>query len=246
MNVRPIPLLSDNYAYLLEHHGEAVIVDPSEAEPVRKALEGLRLIAIWCTHHHWDHVGGVAELATPGVEVLGSRHDHEKQRIPSLTRALDDGEHFQVWGHTVQVLAVPGHTLGAIAYHVGDELFTGDTLFLAGCGRLFEGTPAMMRASLARLRHLPGQTRIWCGHEYTHKNLNFAASIEPESSAIAQRLASLKVPSVPGTIAEEQQTNPFFRWDQPTVQHTVRGEGPEDLSGGDRVFAAVRERRNSF
>jgi hydroxyacylglutathione hydrolase len=209
MEVTTIPLLKDNYAYVITHENECVIVDPSESEPLLRM--GLQPTQIWCTHHHADHTGGVEALcaAFPGVRVVASAYDREKARV---------------WGQNaeaplplasslpVQMLEVPGHTLGAVAYLVGDALFTGDTLFLAGCGRLFEGTAAQMWASLQKLAALPPETRVFCGHEYTENNLRFAVSVEPNNAAVATRLAGLSAnPTVPGTIAEERATNLFMR-----------------------------------
>jgi hydroxyacylglutathione hydrolase len=222
VQVTIVPCLQDNYAYLLHEPGKttAAVVDASEAEPVLAALEqlGLSLGAILATHHHPDHVGGNAELVRrfPGVAVYGSAHD--KGRIPAQTAFLSDGEGIDVLGTRFRCLLVPGHTLGAVAYYGEGSVFTGDTLFAAGCGRLFEGTAAMMYESLnRRLGELPDETRVYCGHEYTANNLRFAAHIEPENVAVkerAQKVAELRArgaPSIPSTLAEERATNPFLR-----------------------------------
>jgi hydroxyacylglutathione hydrolase len=226
MRVVPVPCLSDNYAYLLIADGEAAVVDPSEAVPVQAAAarEGVRLRAILNTHHHWDHVGGNEGLLQdqPDLPVYGHESDLARGRIPGQTVGLPDGAERTVLGRRVQALHIPGHTLGAVAYFFPDEgvVFTGDTLFGAGCGRLFEGTPEMMFASLQRLCGLPEATQVYCGHEYTERNLAFAAAVEPQSAAIAAisarqtRVRALRaqgLPSVPSTLAEERETNPFLR-----------------------------------
>jgi hydroxyacylglutathione hydrolase len=239
IKITPVPLLSDNYAYLLECGQEAVVVDPSEAEPLKKVLKerGLTLVAIWCTHHHWDHTGGVEGL--PKVPVFGSRYDQEQGRIPRQSRGLEDGERFGLWGQSVEVLYVPGHTLGAIAYRLigePDALFTGDTLFLAGCGRLFEGTAPMLRVSLAKIRALAPETRLYPGHEYTAKNLRFAATVEPENPVRLKRQQELSACTVPGTLSEELESNPFLRWE------LLKAAGEND----DSCFARIRMARDRF
>jgi hydroxyacylglutathione hydrolase len=226
MRVTPIPCLKDNYAYLVEciESGDAVVVDPSEAAPVMAAVEAARtrLVGIWNTHHHWDHVGGNAEL----VKKLGVKsvygHSSDDGRIPGQTKKLDEGDRFAHGVLDVSILHIPGHTTGAIAYVVralGEPqvVFTGDTLFLGGCGRLFEGTPAMMHASLSKLAALAPETRVYCGHEYTESNLRFAAHVEPSNADIvaaqkrAKETRERSAPTVPGTIADELRINPFLR-----------------------------------
>lgn len=218
-----IPCLRDNYAYLVRcpETGRTAIVDPSEAAPVLAATKDTPPQEIWCTHHHHDHVGGNEELAAAlKIErVVG--HVSDKGRIPKQSVFLADGDSFTLGSLKVRVLHVPGHTTGAIAYVVeGDgapAVFTGDTLFLAGCGRLFEGTPAMMYESLAKLAALPKETRVFCGHEYTQSNLKFAEHVEPESAAVKEAAEAVRAlreagkPTVPGTIATELATNPFLR-----------------------------------
>ena len=223
MRVIAIPLLEDNYAYAIvdDARGTAAIVDPSEGAPVLDWLESedLALDAIWCTHHHPDHVGGVEVLLKhfENAPVLGSNYDLEHKRIAHQTRGLADGEHFR-WGkEEVSVIATPGHTLGAICYRVGDNLFTGDTLFLGGCGRIFEGTMPMMHASLQALAALPAHLNIYCGHEYTSANLKFALAQEPNSKAIQHRATQVEklrasgTPTVPGSVESELATNVFLR-----------------------------------
>lgn len=256
MDLAIIPCLSDNYAYLLRRPGakNAVVVDASEAAPVRAVLqrEGLLLEAILSTHHHADHVGGNRELAQcfPGVRVFGFRTD--RGRLPGLTDPLDDGAEFEVAGFGFRALHIPGHTQGALAYLTEDRVFTGDTLFVAGCGRLFEGTPEQMVESLnGKLASLPDGTRIYCGHEYTQKNLAFARWVEPENSAIqakAERVRELRergLPSVPSTIGEERATNPFLRLDRDEILDRFGEELGKEPSAGAR-FWAMRRAKDRF
>lgn len=255
MEIHVVPCLSDNYAYLVASGGKAVVIDPSEAEPVQAALDarGLALVGIWATHHHHDHVGGIADLLAhhAGLEVVGSDYDAARDRVPGLTRAVSEGEPLWFGGHRARVLAVPGHTLGAVAYLLEGALFSGDTLFAAGCGRLFEGNPEIMVRSLASLRGLPGETRLYCGHEYTQKNLTFAQRMEPDNPQIearAKRVASLRQagqPSVPSTLSEECATNPFLRWDAPDVVRKALELGAVN-EAPESIFGAVRRARDSF
>jgi len=218
--ITPIPCLSDNYAYLVvcEKTRAAAIVDPSEAAPVLEAVKraGVKPVAIWNTHHHWDHVGGNDELcAALGItDVYG--HVSDKGRIAKQSKFLDENDNFVLGSMNVSILHIPGHTTGAVAYVLegdGDSeaVFTGDTLFIAGCGRLFEGTPEMMFDSFAKLAGLDDATRVYCGHEYTKANLAFAAHVEPDNADVKKTAASLAVPSVPSTIALEKRINPFMR-----------------------------------
>lgn len=245
MNVRTVPCLADNYAYVVEHDGHAVVIDPSEADPVLSALDGLVLDAVWLTHHHWDHVGGLPGLlAEHRVPVVGSRHDLDHGRITGQTIAVVDGNVLSFCGHDVRIHTVPGHTLGAIALEVAGNLFTGDTLFAGGCGRVFEGTMAMMRASMAKLRALDPALRVWCGHEYTVNNLEFALSLT-EEPAVSARLAEVRAsrargePTVGRTLADELATNPFLRWDTPAVRAAAARIGA-DPADPDAVFSALR------
>ena len=220
VHVTPIPCLTDNYAYVLERNGRAVVIDPSEAGPVMKVLEakGLKLEAVWNTHHHWDHVGGNRDLKKKyDCAVVGSWTD--RYRVPEIDTTYEDGQTFLFAGMTVEVLAIPGHTVGAIAYYLPEvkSLFTGDTLFVMGCGRLFEGTPEQMWESLTRLMGLPKETLIYCGHEYAKSNAAFARKVFPEDASISRQVLELEAklnnlqPSVPGTIEQELLTNPFLR-----------------------------------
>jgi hydroxyacylglutathione hydrolase len=256
LQVEIVPCLEDNYAYVLHAPGTdlAVVVDPSEAAPVKAALDrrGLRLAAILATHHHWDHVGGNEELLKlfPNARVFGYHSD--RGRLPGLSNQLTDGEEFEVAGLGFRALHIPGHTLGAVAYFGSEAVFTGDTLFVAGCGRLFEGTPAQMYESLnEKLGRLPDATRVYCGHEYTLKNLEFAAHMEPQNEAVREKIERAKReraqgrPTVPSTIAEERTTNPFLRVESPEILSRVAA----DL-GGDRspsaVLGAVRRAKDAY
>jgi hydroxyacylglutathione hydrolase len=255
MRIVPVPCLTDNYAYLvIASGGEAAVVDASEAEPVRAALrrEGARLAAIWSTHHHLDHVGGNAELAREAkIDVVA--HVSDQGRVPAQTRGVDTGDTVRVGDIEAKCIHIPGHTLGAVAYVIdaGAEraVFTGDTLFCAGCGRIFEGTPAQMHASLERLAALPGDTRVYCGHEYTAQNLRFAAHVEPSNDAVAraqERVSALRArgePSVGSTIDEERADNPFLRVasDEIRAKLSIPKQADEVAA-----FAAIRAAKDSF
>ena len=251
MRVIPVPCLSDNYAYLVTRDGaaEAFVVDPSESEPVIAALEreGLRLVAIVNTHHHHDHVGGNEGLRARYGALPVYAHSSDQGRIPAQTDSVEEGQRFRVAGLELDPLHVPGHTTGAVAYVVEGAVFTGDTLFVAGCGRLFEGTPEMMHRSLSdKLGHLPPATRVYCGHEYTVSNLRFAVHVEPDNRAAAAKLADAQAarergePTVPSTVGEELATNPFLRCGEASV--AARFPGANEVE----VFAAVRRAKDSF
>lgn len=259
MDVVPVPQLADNYAYLIVDPTtrEAGVVDCAEAPAVLAEVRhrGVRLTTVLATHHHFDHVGGNEDLlaAVPGLRIYGSRGD--ALRIPGITDPIDDGAAVTVGKLRGRVVLIPAHTSGHVAYHFPDEraVFTGDTLFAGGCGRLFEGDAAQMMASLGRLAALPDDTRVYCGHEYTEKNLRFAAMLEPGNAALAKKLAAVAAlrqggrPTVPSTIADEKATNPFLRTASPELAASVRARVP-DLPGGDPValFAAVRGLKDRF
>jgi hydroxyacylglutathione hydrolase len=247
--------LKDNYAYLvIASGGDAVVVDASEAQPVRDAvkLEGVRLVGIWSTHHHYDHVGGNEELARElSLEVVG--HVSDRERVPALTRVVDTGDTVQVGDVQASCIHIPGHTLGAVAYYVdagaSRVVFTGDTLFCAGCGRLFEGTPAQMHASLERLMRLPGDTRVMCGHEYTESNLRFAAHVEPGNVDVvrarerASGLRSRGEPAIGTTLDDERRCNPFLRVGSQAIRTTLGiPKGADDVA----AFAAIRTAKDNY
>lgn len=238
------------------HDGQhAVVVDPGDAAPVQQALtsRGLVLKGILVTHHHPDHVGGVDALR-PLLQ--GPVHGPAREHIPEPFVPHADGDVVEVLGHRFEVIDVPGHTAGHIAYRQLDApaaplLFCGDTLFSAGCGRLFEGTPAQMSASLARLAALPGDARVCCTHEYTMSNLRFAAAVEPDNEALAGHIRHCEAlresgrPTLPSTIALERRINPFLRCSEPAVVAAARAQGAAN-DEPVAVFAALREWKNRF
>jgi len=222
IDVVRIPVLSDNYVWLVHDpvSGETTVVDPAVAEPVLAALDdrGWRLTQIWNTHWHPDHTGGNAELkAATGCQITGPAAEFE--RIPTLDRRVGEGDVVTLGAIAAQVLAVPAHTAGHIAYHLPDEsaVFVGDTLFAMGCGRLFEGTADQMFANMTRLAALPAATQVYCAHEYTLSNARWAVTAEPGNADLAARLEEVialraaDTPTVPTSIGREQATNPFMR-----------------------------------
>lgn len=247
MRVVAVPCLKDNFAYLVIDGALAAVVDPGEAAPIEAALAreaGVQLAAIWLTHHHHDHVGGVDALVAkhPGIPVIAGAIDAEK--IKHVTHRLQDNEEFAFGTKRVRAILNPGHTNGAISFYVDGAVFTGDTLFGGGCGRLFEGDAATMHASLAKLAALPPETRVYFGHEYTSANLKFAAAVEPDNVDIAKRASELQTPSTPSTIALEKATNPFLRSAAGDVVIAAmnRGVAGDPVS----VFGAIRAWKDQF
>jgi hydroxyacylglutathione hydrolase len=258
MTLVPLPAFADNYIWMLQDGSNAIVVDPGDAQPVFDALtrDKLQLAAILVTHHHPDHTGGVAALhAATGAPVFGPA----RERIPEPFTPLSHGDSAEVLGLRFQVIDVPGHTAGHIAYflpaHQGQAplLFCGDTLFSGGCGRLFEGTPAQMLASLDALAALPGDSRVCCAHEYTLANLRFAQAVEPGNADLTQYTAhceSLRAqgqPTLPSQLATERRINPFLRSREATVLRAVREHAELSANAGEAdVFAALRQWKNDF
>lgn len=247
-----IPCLKDNYAFLLHDaaSGATAVVDAPEAAPILRALaeRGWRASHVLITHHHADHIDGVAELAAAGAQVIGAAAD--AHRLPPLDRAVAEGDRIAVGEIAVEVLEVPGHTLGHLAYHApaAAAVFTADSLMALGCGRLFEGTPAQMWKSLRKLAALPDDTLVCSGHEYTAANARFALTIEPDNPALRARAAEVETaraagrPTVPSRLSEEKATNPFLRAGLPQVKRALGMETAEDVA----VFAEIRARKDRF
>jgi hydroxyacylglutathione hydrolase len=263
LDVLAVPAFDDNYLWIIHDGRHAAVVDPGDAVPVLAALqaEGLTLAAILLTHHHADHVGGVVELARsavsdefPAIPVYGPAR--EQSRIKGMTVPLHGNDEVKIpsLGLSLQVIDVPGHTLGHIAYYSPQEqlVFCGDTLFAGGCGRLFEGTPAQMVESLAKLSSLPGETRVYCAHEYTLSNLKFAAEVEPGNAELSTRIQRERAKrdqgeaTVPTSIALERATNPFLRAKEKEIQESLQKAGRLAELNEVSSFAALREWKNTY
>jgi hydroxyacylglutathione hydrolase len=253
MQIEPIKAFEDNYIWAIRQGGRVAIVDPGEAAPVVQflAATGDQLCAILVTHRHGDHIGGIAELvARHPVPVFGPA----LEAAEVVTHPLADGDHVALpeLGADFTVIGVPGHTLGHIAFYSAGLLFCGDTLFGAGCGRVFEGTLEQMHASLARLAALPPATQVYCAHEYTQSCLRFAQVVEPDNAAITarssvvSRLRTAGQSSVPSTLAEELATNPFLRWDAPAVIAAATARLGHPSMNHTETFAAIRLWRDSL
>lgn len=250
ITVTPVRAFTDNYIWVLSKAGEAVAVDPGDATPLLQFLQntGLKLSALLITHHHADHIGGINRLkaTAAGLTVYGPGE------IPGVTRPVVEGDTVTVLGEAFQVLAVPGHTLDHLAYSNGEHLFCGDTLFGAGCGRLFEGTPRQMYQSLQKLAALPDSTKVYPAHEYTLSNLRFAQAADPANPALAQRIyddeATLArgTPTLPSRISLEKQTNPFLRAGEAALRASAQAHCGKNLADPIEVFATLRAWKNSF
>jgi hydroxyacylglutathione hydrolase len=253
LDILQIPVLNDNYIYMLHDSVslETAVIDPALEQPVLDVLaeKGWQLSFILNTHHHWDHVGAnLALKQQTGCKIIAASSDRE--RIPGIDICVEQGDVFCLGQHQAEVLETPGHTSGHVVYYfAGDQaLFCGDTLFVMGCGRLFEGTSGQMYKSLQSLKALPPSTRVYCTHEYTLANAEFALSVEPDNSDLQQKflavaeLRAANKATVPSTIAEEIATNPFFRVDSINIQKELGLEG----AAADVVFAALRQRKDSF
>ena len=253
LDILQIPVLNDNYIYMLHDSVslETAVIDPALEQPVLDVLaeKGWQLSFILNTHHHWDHVGAnLALKQQTGCQIIAAAADRE--RIPGIDVGVEQGDVFALGQHQAQVIATPGHTSGHVVYYFAEDqaLFCGDTLFVMGCGRLFEGTPEQMYASLQTLKALPPSTRVYCTHEYTLANATFALSVEPDNIDLQQKLLAVKelraanIATVPTTIAEEIATNPFFIVENINMQKQLGLVG----AAADVVFAALRQRKDNF
>jgi hydroxyacylglutathione hydrolase len=256
IEIKPIASLKDNYIWAIIDNNarEVIIIDPGDAKPVEAFLKqhSLRLSAILITHHHWDHTNGVSELKKRyNPMVYAPAHDNVKDADILLTES-SDGIEFLKQSLSFSILDIPGHTLGHIAYYSPGMLFCGDTLFAAGCGRLFEGTAEQLYTSLQKMAALPNDTKVYCAHEYTLNNLRFAAVVEPNNQAIQERIDQVtalqadNLPSLPSLLAEEKLTNPFLRCNVKDVIAAAEKFAGEKLSTPVEVFAALRKWKDGF
>jgi len=258
MAITVVPQLSDNFAYLVSDDAskECAVVDCAEPDKVIAAVErlGLKLVAVLTTHWHPDHSGGNGDIASKvrRLRIYGARA--EGGRIPALTDPVEDGDRFKIGSLEARVIGIPAHTSGHVAYYFPSlgAVFTGDTLFVGGCGRVFEGQAATMVSSLAKLAALPDDTRVYCGHEYTEKNLRFALTLEPGNDALkrkhdwSRQTVAAGGHTVPSTIREEKLTNPFLRADSPELRANVKRADPSVGDDPIAIFAKARELKDRF
>jgi hydroxyacylglutathione hydrolase len=259
LSVLAVPAFNDNYLWLVHDRTHAIAIDPGDAVPILAALDAhqLSLAAILLTHHHADHIGGVPDLLLKfKVPVFGP----PRENIATITHPVSENDMVTIpeLGLTLDVLDVPGHTRGHIAYVASKQgwLFCGDTLFAGGCGRLFEGTPEQMAASLSKLTDLPDSTQVYCAHEYTLSNLRFAQEVEPDNPVLASRIQAEQakraqnIPTVPSTIGLEKATNPFLRYREPAIQERLIADGRLNKEDSKKepisAFAALRSWKNTF
>lgn len=252
--VHPIPAFTDNYIWCLHDNANAIVVDPGDAEPVLAFIKakGLTLSAVLITHHHRDHTGGIAKLvsAVPDLPVIGPRGNH----IRGITKSVSQGDtvSLPILNLSLQVMEVPGHTLDHIAFFGHGALFCGDTLFSAGCGRLFEGSPEQMYHSLNKLKRLSDSTKIYCTHEYTQANVKFAMAVEPNNVALneyANWVVSIReqnLPTLPTNLKEQKKINPFIRAHELSVKNAAEAYCENNLADDVAVFAAVRRWKDEF
>jgi hydroxyacylglutathione hydrolase len=253
ISVYPVRAFQDNYVWTLQRGGNAAVVDPGDAKPVLAYLKAqkLKLTAILNTHHHADHVGGNAELLEHYAVPVYGPYD---ERIPTVTHRVREGDRFTLaeFGVEFQVFEIPAHTRTHIAFYGSGMVYCGDTLFACGCGRLFEGTPAQMHSSLAKLAQLPAATRVYCGHEYTLANIKFARAVEAGNAELAQweaaagALRARDEPTVPSTLAQEMRANPFMRCAEPAVAAAAAKHAGKPLTDAVSVLGALREWKNNF
>lgn len=253
LEILTIPCLADNYAFLLRDQatGKVALVDAPEPHPIQAALreKGWKLDMVLLTHHHYDHIDGLPELVEEfHPQIIGAKAD--AHRLPALDLALEEGDTFKIGETEGHVIDVSGHTVGHVAFHFpsADAVFTADSLMALGCGRLFEGTPEMMWASLSKLSALPDDTIVYSGHEYTASNAKFALTVEPDNAALQARAVEISakrkgnIPTVPSTLAQERATNPFLRAHLPETKIAVGMPDATDVE----VFTAIRKQKDNF
>ena len=253
INVFPVQAFKDNYIWIIHNQHFALVVDPGDATPVLTWLRQQKLqpIAILCTHHHHDHTNGVSSLVQKfGIPVYGPA----SEKIPGITHPLAEGNTFILPELSLEfnVLDVPGHTAGHIAYHGQNQLFCGDTLFACGCGRIFEGNAQQMFGSLQKLASLPDKTQIYCAHEYTLDNIRFARMLDPENLKLielenhVEKKRAQNMPTLPSNLVMEKATNPFLRCDQPAIIQSASRRAGRQLTDPISIFAAIRDWKNNF